>query len=236
MFTFRQFAVDDSRSAMKVGTDGVVLGAWTGLPSDKPIRILDAGCGSGLISLMIAQRFPLARIIGVDTDGEACADASDNFARSPWSDRLSVVNASLFDMGDDEKYDAIICNPPFFTESLRSPGAERAAARHEGSLGVGSLIEFAARHLSAQGTLSFIAPAKRNSEIDFLLTKTRLTPRRRTEMRQRPGRPFVRTLWQASRDDGPIVKTDLTICAPDGRYSPGFHALTDAFYLPNPLR
>lgn len=232
MFTFRQFSVDDSRSAMKVGTDGVVLGAWA--PVDGVRRVLDIGCGCGLIALMIAQRAPQTEIYGVEVEAGAAADARRNFGRSPWSARLSLIEEDIFDFSakTQERYDLIVCNPPFFTESLRSPEQTRSSARHEGELGVGTLISLASRLLvPSGGRLAFIAPTARDSEIDFMLASARLYPRRITRLRQRAARPVKRTLWEATREDGPSERGEIVISLDDGTNSPEYSSLTGQFYL-----
>ena len=134
-FRFKQFFVRHDRCAMKVGTDGVLLGAWapTNPLTPNPLtRILDIGTGSGLIALMLAQRCPDAQIAAIDIDPDAVAQARENFAASPWSDRLHVAQSSLQEWqmgngkcGNDKWYDLIVSNPPYFTASLKNPDAAR---------------------------------------------------------------------------------------------------------------
>lgn len=114
-FKFKQFEIHQDRCAMKVGTDGVLLGAWA--PGGK--RILDVGSGTGLISLMMAQRFPEAQVLGIDMDGEACEEAAENVAASPFADRVEIECCRLQDYHSAESFDAIVSNPPFFLNSLK---------------------------------------------------------------------------------------------------------------------
>jgi tRNA1Val (adenine37-N6)-methyltransferase len=129
-FKFKQFEIHQDRCAMKVGTDGVLLGAWA--PGGK--RILDVGSGTGLISLMMAQRFPEAQVRGIDMDGEACEEAAENVAASPFADRVEIECCRLQDYHSEESFDAIVSNPPFFLNSLKNPDSKRTMARHTDSL------------------------------------------------------------------------------------------------------
>ena len=130
-FNFKQFSVDDSHSAMKVGTDAVLLGAWSDLAGVS--TIVDAGCGSGVIALMAAQRseYTKPRVIGVDISSDACRDTRHNIGLSPWRDRIEVIEADITKVFPDVSHPLlIVSNPPFFNETLRSPDSMRALARH----------------------------------------------------------------------------------------------------------
>ena len=137
-FTFKQFHVDDSRCAMKVGTDGVLLGAWADVSQAR--RILDIGCGSGLLSLMAAQRQPAAHITAIELDAAAVLDAHENIRRSPFSHRISVVQANVVEWAvnpvQQRKFDCIISNPPYYEEDLLPPS--QPEHRHAIPLGVDS--------------------------------------------------------------------------------------------------
>lgn len=230
MFDFKQFSIDDSRCGMKVGTDGVLLGAWT--DTAGMTEILDAGTGSGLIALMLAQRSTEARITGVELDADACLDARDNAAASPWADRIEIVNADFNTFTAGRKFDLIVSNPPFFTEKLQSPDPGRASARHEGGFGVESLIANAPALLSDNGSLSFIAPSQRDSEIEFLTELARLHLKRRCHVSSTERKAPMRTLWQLSvKPCGMPETTTLAIRTSDGQLTEPYKALTSSFYL-----
>lgn len=227
-FTFRQFAVSDARCGMKIGTDGVVLGAWA--TCDSARTVIDVGSGSGLVALMIAQRCG-AVITAIEVDSGACRDAADNVRFSPWADRISVVETDFNDYHPETRADLIVSNPPFFSSGEQSPSETRAGARHEGSLNYFSLISYAARNLTAEGRLAFIYDAGREDDIIYKAEMSHLKLRRWSRLRQREDRPFIRTLYEFSPTDGPIEYEELTINGPDGRPTPRYASLTRDFYL-----
>lgn len=154
-FRFRRFTLWQDRCAMKVGTDGTMLGAW----ARGGATMLDVGTGTGLIALMLAQRYPAARVTAIDIDGEACRQAADNVAASPYAARVNVVHVALQDLvTPSSPYDAVVCNPPFFTSSLVSPDERRALSRHATRLSYADLFRHAARLLSPAGELSVVIP------------------------------------------------------------------------------
>lgn len=234
VFNFKQFSVDDTHCGMKIGTDAVLLGAWTDVGGAK--CIVDAGCGSGVISLMMAQRNDTAEIIGVDIEQAACEDSTDNFKRSHWSARLSAMQLDI-----TREFPAvahpllIVSNPPFFNEKLRSPVEERALARHGDDFGVETLISIAGRELTGTGdSLSFIAPTSRTDEIEFLLSLARLSPVHVTRVYSKEGKSSIRTLWQAKRDEDGTTRcvTDtLYIRDRNNDFSEEYVRLTSPFYL-----
>ena len=155
-FKFKHFEIHQDRCAMKVGTDGVLLGAWA--LGGK--RILDIGSGTGLISLMMAQRYPEAQVVGIDLDAEACAEARENVAASPFADRGNIVDCRLQDYESVEKFDAIVSNPPFFLNSLKNPDSKRSMARHADSLPFRELFRGVKLLLSDDGVFSAIVPVE----------------------------------------------------------------------------
>lgn len=233
-FRFKKFSVDDSHCAMKIGTDGVLLGAWADVETSR--SILDVGCGSGLISLMMAQRNPDAEIVGVEIDEHACGDALANVRRSEWSDRIRVVNMDILDYVEMlESPLTILSNPPFYTEDIHSPDCMRTLARHGAKFGVRELIEFGAGRLSSPAdSLAFIAPAGRDEEIEFLLELKRLEVRRHTVVFYKKGKMPFRSLWQVGKTNGNGCSHEISyLCIrnEDNSFSEEYAALTSAFYL-----
>lgn len=154
-FTFKQFHIEQGSCAMKVGTDSVLLGAWSALPETG--RILDIGCGTGILSLMAAQR-TACNITAVEIEADAAAQAAINVQASKWSSRIDVVCADIKSYSATESYDAIICNPPYFQDSLAAPLASRAVARQGVNLSFNSLLQAAARLLSQDGEMFVVLP------------------------------------------------------------------------------
>lgn len=227
---------------MKVGTDGVLLGAWApvaAVSTQPPIcRILDIGTGSGLIALMLAQRCPEAQIDAIDIDYEACAQAQVNFAASQWADRLHAKHCSLQQLSNSEApYTLIVSNPPYFVDSLKNPDPARCTARHNDTLPFGELIACSARLLAAEGTLAIIVPAEAEQELQTLAVQHGLSCTQRCYVHPKPGRPAKRVLlaWQRSIRDGRDsceIRTDhLTLEDEQGGRSDAYRQLTRDFYL-----
>ncbi len=211
-FRFKQFIVNDEQCAMKVGTDGVLLAAWAAsFPSQEicevnaavqvsPLMggrkggsILDIGTGSGLIALMLAQRFPDAHITAIDIDADAVAQANANFAASPWSTRLHAEQIALQDFYLPP-FQLIISNPPFFCNSLKNPDKSRTLARHTDTLSYDELITHAARLLAPNGIFSLILPIEAEEEIITRAAHHGLYPLRLCRVRGNARKPFKRVM------------------------------------------
>ena len=156
-FQFKQFTIHQQNCMMKVGTDGTLLGAWA-LASEGPCRILDIGTGTGLIALMMAQRYPQALVTAIDIDEGAVRQAKENVSASPFADRIIVYKTDVLTYEEEKKYDSIVCNPPFFENSLTCPDPHRTMARHTVTLGYRQLMEAAFRLLKVEGRFSVIIP------------------------------------------------------------------------------
>lgn len=157
-FKFRKFTVVQDRCAMKVGTDGTLLGAWASMPGGGR-RVLDIGTGTGLIALMMAQRFPEAHVTGIDIDDDAVLQARQNVACSPFASRMSILKADAATFDDTEPFDAIVSNPPYFNDALTCPDQQRTTARHTVSLSYRTLVASACKLLSPEGLFSVVIPA-----------------------------------------------------------------------------
>jgi len=228
-FRFKQFEVLNDRTAMKVGTDGVLLGAWC--PVDSVKRCLDVGTGCGVIALMIAQRNHQAFIEGIDIDHNAIEEASINFERSPWNDRLVAKVCDFNEIAVQDGYDLVVSNPPFFTNGVLPTGDARTNARHTQSLTYRQLIEGASRLLGGHGMLAFISPVEAESEIVEAATFSSLPVRRLTRVVPVEGAVPKRILWLLTRHGINYHEDELTIAHSDGNFTSEYRALTGAFYL-----
>ena len=164
-FQFKQFTVHQKRCAMKVGTDGTLLGAWAQVPTASS-RILDIGTGTGLIALMMAQRFPQASVLGIDIDKDAVCQAQGNVSISPFSSRINIQEKNVLNFNDTEGFDAIVSNPPYFVNALVCPDQQRTMARHTISLTFEGLMESAFRLLKPDGLFSLVIPTESRSQLE----------------------------------------------------------------------
>lgn len=227
-FSFKQFTVYHDRCAMKVGTDGVLLGAWADVASAR--RVLDIGIGTGLISLMMAQRCN-AQIKAVDIDADAVEQARGNVAASPWKDRIEVELQDIGHFTSEALFDVIVSNPPYFADSLKCPDGQRNIARHTDSLDFDKLAESAARLLHPEGAFSVIIPT--DGKEFFLRAATRygLHLSHQTLIHTTPGADPKRVLLAFKFSVGQCVTDNLTIELSRHVYSEEYIALTKDFYL-----
>jgi tRNA1Val (adenine37-N6)-methyltransferase len=228
---------------MKVGTDGVLLGAWCPLGVDEATRqgkykILDIGTGSGLIALMLAQRAtsiddtPIV-IDTIDIDAGAAEQAKFNFEQSPWSKLLRIYQSSLQEWQSEKEYDLIVSNPPYFQSSLKNPDAQRATARHTDSLSYSELIKHSGRLLKNNGMLALVLPIKAEEEILSLATAAGLLPSHITYVHTKPGKPAKRILIALRKGDanGNVESKHFYIESEDSPRSEEYRKLTEEFYL-----
>ena len=229
VFRFKQFAVVNDRTAMKVGTDGVLLGAWC--PVEGARHVLDVGTGCGVIALMIAQRNASAVLDAIDIDHDAIEEATLNFKASPWGERLTAIEGDFNELQTTERYDLIVSNPPYFTNGVLPTGDARTQARHTGTLSYRQLIEGASRLLSDDGTLALITPTDAEQDIIEAATFASLPVRRLTRVIPVEDAAPKRTMWLLSRRDMAYCEDTLTIAHRDGTFTSDYIALTGAFYL-----
>ncbi len=234
-FQFQQFRIEQGQCAMKVSTDACLLGAAADLTGAT--RLLDIGTGTGLLALMAAQRHPTVEIEAIEIDAAAAAQAAANAAASPWAARIQVHGQSLADYAATQPapFSHIICNPPFFRQSLRSPDAARTTARHEAadSLSFAALAAFAAAFLAAGGLLTVLLPPLEMAGFENEAAGAGLHPATRLVLRHRPGSRPLRHITGCRRaPDGPVTETELMIrTAQEEEYSAAFRALLAGFYL-----
>ena len=213
---------------MKVGTDGVLLGAW----APECIaggRILDIGTGTGVMAIMAGQRNPSARIVGVEIDEMSALQARENAEASPWADRVEIVNADIRSYEAAAPFDLVISNPPYFVDSLKSPDSGRTTARHTVSLDFGELMSAVERLLAPDGLFAVIVPAEAAS---MVVASGRLALRRRCDVRSKPSAGPIRTMMEfAAGYCGAPEFSELTIGDGKGGYTAEYVALTRDFYL-----
>ena len=229
MFQFKQFTIHQERTAMKVGTDGVLLGAWA--EPENAHSILDIGTGTGLLALMAAQRNPEANIDAIEIEPEAAGQAQENANASPWGNRIRIYPVSLFDFFPSQTYDCILCNPPFFNHSTKTPDTGRTLARHPDSLPHGKLIEAVTRLLSENGFFYIILPTEEATAFIRLAEASRLYPARLTRVLPNPGKLPKRYLMKFSSNRFPMQTDEMSIEISRHEYTPEYIRLTRDFYL-----
>lgn len=233
MFQFKQFHINQDKTAMKVGTDGVLLGAWAPI-AHRPYSILDIGAGTGLIALMLAQRSGAEQIDAIEIDGDAYEQCVDNFETSPWGDRLFCYHAGLDDFMEEweDEYDLIISNPPFYTEDYITGDAQRDTARFNTALPFEDLAEAAGILLSENGVLAIVIPYKEEDRFIALAHQEGLFPFKITHVKGTPESEIKRSLMAFSRHEtNDIAVNELVIETSRHQYTEGYIELTREFYL-----
>jgi tRNA1Val (adenine37-N6)-methyltransferase len=230
-FRFKQFMVIQEKSAMKVGTDGVLLGAWVIINSAK--TILDVGTGTGVIALMMAQR-SVAEITALEIEKESFGEACFNFNQSPWSGRIYSVHQSFqaYSAETLQKFDLIISNPPFFENASKSSELSRSNARHNDLLPFSELIGGCDRLLTTSGRFALILPAEQSERFISLASDFGLFVTRLTKVRPKPGKSFHRYLLEFSKVQTEVVSDELTIeFDVHNNFTTEYINLTKDFYL-----
>jgi len=237
-FRFKQFTIKQGDAAMKVGVDSVLLGAWacavsTSIYTFAP-RILDVGAGTGLLALMTAQRYPDAAIDAVEIDRDACRQAIENVADSPWNSRIRVICDDFIKYAEhcSLRYDLIISNPPYFTASLKASDTKRNIARHNDSLPHRSLLEGSAKLLASSGTLAIVLPPAEASKFMDETALHGLFVKRTLHVQSLPSKPVYRILAELSKMEH--TREDQTLCIEKADRSGStdeYRQLTKDFYL-----
>lgn len=214
---------------MKVGTDGVLLGAWT--DTGNAGSILDVGTGTGLIALMLAQKTN-APVDAIDIDENACRQACENVAASPFSKQIRVIHSSFADFQPADKYDLIVSNPPYFSQSLKSPDDKRSKARHDDHLLLHDLIGGSKKILSESGRIALILPVEQERKLTEILTQNQLYRTRQTNVIPVAGKQIKRILVELSATPAPDYAPEcLAIEVERHKYTKEYEALTRDFYL-----
>jgi tRNA1Val (adenine37-N6)-methyltransferase len=231
MFQFKQFAVDQSGCAMKINTDGVLLGALT--QANNPQSILDIGTGTGVIALMLAQRFPDSKIGAVEIDEAAAATANRNFKASKFAKRLTGHYSGFeqyFQQNPDQKYDLIVSNPPFYIHSLKSPGEQRTVAKHTDEQFFDSLLGSAAKHLTENGLLWLILPINTSEVVQVIAATYGLHLHAKINVKSYPQSEAHRYIVAFSISESPVIAADFTIYEEPKRYTTQYEAALKDFF------
>lgn len=231
-FKFKQFSVQQDKCAMKIGTDAVLLGAWTSLKTN-PLSILDIGAGTGVLALMLAQRSNAQIIDAIEIDELAYEQCVENFENSKWSDRLFCYHASLKEFSEemDDHYDLIISNPPFYRDGYKSKTKHRDKARFTDAMPFEHLLLYGSKLLLKDGTFSVIIPYKETNNFIQLASQVELYPKNIMNVKGNPSTKFVRSLIEFSFKD-PISKSEeLIIETSRHLYTKAYIDLTKDFYL-----
>lgn len=229
-FQFKQFTVWHDKCAMKVGTDGVLLGAWTSVQNAH--KILDVGTGTGLVALMLAQRsLPDADIVALEIDETAAGQARDNVTRSPWKERVEVVQADFRSYQSSDKFDVVVSNPPYFVDSLECPDRQRNAARHNDSLTYEELLEGVAGLLAEDGAFTIVIPVDVADRVKMIAAVKNLYAVRQLNVITKPGGVPKRTLITFTFSNQECVVEELLTELARHQYSEEYIALTQEYYL-----
>ncbi len=231
VFRMKHFSVVNDQAAMRVGTDGVLLGAWCPVPRAGAARVLDVGTGCGLIALMVAQRCPAAKVTALEIDEAAAREAAANFAGSPWPDRLACIHGDFCQYGSSEQYDLIVSNPPYFSNSLQAPGAARTTARHDTSLTLPALIGRAGKLLSSGGRIALITPVEQYEAVVEASTFNSLFVREIVDVISVEGKPAKRLMWLLGHEPCTMVRTALVLEDREHNITPQYRELCKDFYL-----
>jgi tRNA1Val (adenine37-N6)-methyltransferase len=229
IFKFKKFNIQQTHAAMKIGTDGVLLGAWANATS--PTNILDIGAGTGVIGLMLAQRFSSAKITAIEPDSDACIDAYYNFITSPFSSRLTLLKSQIQTYNSEIKFDLIVSNPPYFSNDLRSPTELRNSARHSITLDFHELLKSVHRLLHFQGSFNVVIPSMRAQELQSIALTHGLFLNQQVNIQGNNTANVKRCLQAYSFQETELNTNTLVIEKNRHDYTDDYINLTKEFYL-----
>ena len=231
-FKFKEFTIKQDRCAMKIGTDGVLLGAWASI-DHHPFSVLDIGAGTGVIALMLAQRSSAELIDAMEIDDDAYEQCVDNFENAPWADRLFCYHAALEEFVNEieDQYDLIVSNPPFYSEDYKTDNEQRDLARFADALPFDHLIDSASKLLSEHGVFCLIVPFREETHIMDLASKVNLFPNNILHVKGHPDSEIKRSLMQFSFTKTDLKINELIIETERHQYTQDYITLTKDFYL-----
>jgi tRNA1Val (adenine37-N6)-methyltransferase len=228
-FQFKQFRVEQDRSALKVGTDACILGAWA--QAKNPHAILDIGTGTGLLALMLAQRYPV-RVVALEPDAESAGQAQENFQNSPWSERLQLVREKVQTFVASNPFELIVCNPPFYPHHLKAANARRNAALHHDTLTFPELAEACARLLAPAGLCYILLPPRQALEFEQEASRWSLYVQKKLFIQERADSPIHRTVYgYGFANTATVEEEPLCIREEGGAYSGAYQTLLQGYYL-----
>ena len=234
-FRFKQFTVHQQHCAMKVCTDACLFGAWVAkIIAVKKLQskyILDIGAGTGLLSLMLAQQLTNSHIQAVEIEEAAAKQATDNFAASPWHNRLQLLNTSIQSLAATKQYNFIISNPPFFQNDLASNNEQRNVALHSHRLSLEELLTAIQKHLTAEGHFAVLLPFHRTAMFEALAINTGFYLQHKTLVQQTPTHAPFRSMLLCGKEQQPPEETNIIIKNKEGKYSNEFVTLLKDYYL-----
>ena len=230
-FQFQQFRIQQERCAMKISTDAVLLGSLAQNPS--PSQILDIGTGTGVIALMMAQRFPEAQVTALEIDPAAATQADENFKESPFAERLKLIPSSLQEFSTDWSFDLIVSNPPYFPDHLKSSDPKRNLALHTDSLSFEALLHHASQLLSPSGQFWVILPPRQMGDFCKLAEEALLFPNSKIQIQDNVSKPVHREIVSFSKTKGlhSILTRVCYLKNEDGTYTDDYQQLISGFLL-----
>jgi len=230
-FQFQQFRIEQAESGMKVTTDACLFGAWVATQLGNPSRILDIGAGTGLLSLMLAQKTSDSIIDAIEIDASASIEARNNFISSPWKDRLQLTHQAIQSFNAVGRFDVIVSNPPFYEGSQQGNSASRNKALHETTLTQEELFDAFKQHLRPEGRFFILYPEHEFNQFERLVSATFYCVEK-VVVRNKVADSVFRIMGTFQKKSKPPVISELIIRHADQRYTDDFWRLLSAYYLP----